>query len=69
MRAVEYLTKRVSDDTLLSEVQTITVTDGSGDDTFTITLAQETTESLAWNVSAADMQTALEALGGIGAVG
>jgi hypothetical protein len=51
--------------TFLNEVQTITVTNGNDTDAFTITYAGQTTASLLWNVSAANMILALEALSNI----
>lgn len=48
-----------------NEVQTVTVFGDGG--TFTLTWSGQTTSALAYNVSAADMQTALRALSNIGA--
>lgn len=46
--------------------QIITITDGDGSDTFTVSYGGQTTAGLAYNVTAADMQTALEGLSSIG---
>jgi hypothetical protein len=50
---------------LLNEIQTLTVTDGADADTFTVSYAGQTTAALDWDISAADMDTALEALSNI----
>ena len=65
-----YITKRVTDSTLLNEVQTVTVTAGNDTDSFTLTLADggpQTTGALDWDCTAAEMQAALVALTNIGA--
>jgi putative methionine-R-sulfoxide reductase with GAF domain len=48
-----------------NEKQTITLDAGISDGTFTLTFGGQTTEALAYNVSAADMQTALRGLSSI----
>lgn len=48
-----------------NEVQTLTVTGGPTGGTFTITWSGQTTSSLAYNATAAQVQTALEALSNI----
>lgn len=48
-----------------NEVQTVTVTGNAG--TFTLTFNAQTTSSLAYNISAANLQTALQGLSTIGA--
>lgn len=50
-----------------SEVQTITITGSPTGGTFTITFAGQTTAPIAYNAAAAAVQTALQALGAIGA--
>jgi len=49
-------------------VQTVAITGSPTGGTFTLTYASATTSALAYNVSAADMQTALRLLAGLGAV-
>jgi hypothetical protein len=49
------------------EVQTITITGGPTGGTFTLTFGGNTTATLNWNATAAQMQTALQALASIGA--
>jgi hypothetical protein len=48
-----------------SEIQTITITGNPTGGTFTLTWGGCITSSLAWNATAAEVQTALEALGSI----
>lgn len=48
--------------TTQSEVQTITMSDGTDGGTFTVSFEGFTTPALAWNVSTGDLQTALRAL-------
>lgn len=48
-----------------NEIQTITINADGG--TFTVTFDSQTTDPLAWNISAANLQTALEGLTSIGA--
>ena len=48
-----------------NEKQTITLDPGVSDGTFTLTYDGQTTPDLAYNISAADMQTALRALSSI----
>lgn len=50
----------------INEVQTITLTGGANGGTFTLTFDGDTTSGLAWDVSAAALQTALEGLTSIG---
>jgi hypothetical protein len=49
----------------LNEIQTLTVTDGAAADAFTVSYAGQTTASVAWDVSAENLKTALEALSNI----
>lgn len=53
-------------DTIVDEVQTITVSDGDTTDTFTLTYSGQTTTDLDWDADAATVTTALEALSNIG---
>src|SRR5436853_3648613 len=48
------------------EVQTVTLGAGNTGGTFTITFGAQTTSALAFNATAAQVQTALEALSSIG---
>lgn len=61
-----YKTIRISDEagatTFEDEIQTITVTDGSESDTFVLTYDGADTAALAWDISAADLKTAIDAL-------
>jgi hypothetical protein len=50
----------------VSEVQTVTITGGPTGGTFTLTLSGETTAAIAYNATAADVRTALEALSNVG---
>jgi len=52
-----------------SEVQLVTITGTPTGGTFTLTFGTETTGTIAYNAAAADVQTALRALTGIGATG
>lgn len=54
-------------DTITDEVQTLTVTGAPTGGTFTVTYSGQTTGNIAYNASAATVQTALEALSNIGA--
>lgn len=48
----------------ISEVQTVTVTDGAAPSgTFTLSYDGQTTDPIAWNASAADVRAALDAIG------
>src|SRR5260370_13519041 len=49
------------------ELQTVTITGGPTGGTFTLTFGGNTTSALNWNCTAAQMQTALQALASIGA--
>lgn len=49
----------------VSEGQTVTVTGGPTGGSFTLTLAGQTTAAIAWNATAAAVQTALEALSNV----
>jgi len=53
----------------VDEIQTLTMDSGASGGTFTITYSGQTTSALAYNVSAAAMETALELLSNIDAVG
>ena len=53
-------------DTIVDEVQTVTVTNGDTTNTFTLTYAGQTTSALDWDASAAEVTSALEALSNIG---
>src|SRR5579859_718923 len=52
--------------TELDEVQTVTITGNPTGGTFTLTFGGQTTSALNWNATAAQMQTALQALSSIG---
>lgn len=54
-------------DSITDEVQTLTVTGAPTGGTFTVTYSGQTTGNIAYNASAATVQTALEALSNIGA--
>lgn len=49
----------------LNEIQTVIVTNGNDTDSFTLTYSGQTTASLLWDCTAAQMKTALEALNNI----
>lgn len=64
MQATQDMTVRVN---AVNEVQTITITGSPTGGTFTISLGGFTTAAIAWNATAAAVQSALEALTSIGA--
>lgn len=72
--SADFGTKRYWDRTVVpviqaeyDEVQSVTITGSPTGGTFTLTFGGQTTSALNWNATAAQMQTALQALSSIGA--